>query len=110
MNKTLITQMVLNVMENLLTSQDIKGKDKYGRTLDTVPLEEYDWNLMAIEEMADGLKYLMMENVRLRDEVERLQKLNDFKTSNLQKMFDLKEKYRVELEKKQRIWMNDGDL
>jgi hypothetical protein len=75
MKRTKITDIVLGVIANMLDSQDVKGFKKYGRTLDTVPLGKYDWDLMAMEEMADGLKYLTMENIRLKEENKELRRM-----------------------------------
>jgi hypothetical protein len=72
MKRTKITDIVLGVIANLMDSQDVKGFKKYGKTLDVVPLDAYDWDLMAMEEMVDGLKYLMMENIRLKEENKQL--------------------------------------
>jgi site-specific DNA-adenine methylase len=64
--RTIITRSVLEVIANLMDKQDQKGLTKYGKTLDKVNLDDYDWNQMAMEEMADCIKYLMMENFRLK--------------------------------------------
>lgn len=75
--RTLITQMVLEIMGEKMDKQDQKGIKKYGIPLDQVPFEDYDWNEMAIEEMADGLHYLAMENARLRRDILHLQQTID---------------------------------
>lgn len=59
------TQNVLNVIATILDAQDQKGIEKYGVTIDDA--SDYDWNIMAMEEMADGLKYLVKENKRLKE-------------------------------------------
>jgi hypothetical protein len=111
MNKrTIVTSEVLKVIAHVLDQQDAKGEKKYGRTLDVTPLDSYDWNLMAMEEMADGLKYLLMENVKLMNEVDRLTKLLEFKQGNIERLFNLKEQYRQELSRYKQIWTNEGDL
>jgi hypothetical protein len=72
MKRTKITDIVLHVIANIMDSQDVKGFKKYNKTLDVVPLDAYDWDLMAMEEMADCIKYLLMENVRLKEENKQL--------------------------------------
>ncbi|CEG23150.1 hypothetical protein BN1080_02094 [Planococcus massiliensis] len=61
-----IKQAVLETIEQRLTEQTDKGSAKYGQSLDEVPVHAYDWNLMAAEEMIDGLQYQQMEIKKLR--------------------------------------------
>jgi regulator of replication initiation timing len=35
---------------------------------------KYDWNVMALEEMVDGMKYMMKENEKLRKNNQWLEK------------------------------------
>lgn len=63
MERPQITQRVLDIIADLLDAQDEKGIAKYGKTIDDA--EDYDWNVMAMEEMADGLKYLVKRIVQL---------------------------------------------
>lgn len=66
MKRTQITQAVLETIGDLMDSQDIKGFSKYGLLLDDVEMDEYNWDHMAMEEMADCIKYLLVENFKLR--------------------------------------------
>ena len=43
MEKTKITTLVLEVIKDVLMSQDEKGKEKYGEYLDSVAFDSYDW-------------------------------------------------------------------
>ena len=79
---TQITAHVLDVIRKNLIIQNEKGFRKYKETLDDVPLDTvkceccgaekgaYDWNQMAMEELSDAMHYLMMENMRLKQELE----------------------------------------
>jgi hypothetical protein len=66
MGRTFTSQMVMEIIAQLMDEQDQKGLKKYGVTLDKVAFDDYDWNRMAMEEMADCIKYLLMENFRLK--------------------------------------------
>jgi histidinol dehydrogenase len=87
--RTLITKMVLHVVAEVSDKQDQKGVREYGQSLDQVPLNSYEWNMMALEEVVDALKYQIMENARLKERNELLVK---------------------QLSRYQRIWTNEGDL
>jgi hypothetical protein len=56
-------------------SQQVYGLEKYGITLDEVPTEKYDWQLMAIEESVDMNQYLTRECRRLHEDVEYWKRL-----------------------------------
>lgn len=56
---------VREVINRVLDKQNEKGMATYGQTLDDCPDESYDWNVMAIEELVDGIQYLAKENDRL---------------------------------------------
>lgn len=73
------TQAVIDAFAAILDSQDEKGIKKYGITIDEAKDEDYDWNVMALEECADLFKYLIKENQRLRAENERLKCLYERK-------------------------------
>ena len=57
---------IRDVIDRVLDRQNQKGMSTYGRTLDECPDGDYDWNEMAVEELADALQYLAKENVILR--------------------------------------------
>jgi hypothetical protein len=74
--------MVINEFSKVVDSQDEKGIEKYNRTIDDAKDEDYDWNIMALEEAVDLNKYairrilqLMKEVNKLKDEVEFLRNL-----------------------------------
>ena len=69
MKRTMVSQMILETIAETMDKQDKKGVEKYGQSLDTVDLYMYDWQAMAMEELADGIKYVTMENVRLKREL-----------------------------------------
>lgn len=51
-------------------SQEKKGIAKYGKPLD--PADDYDWTEMAIEELVDGFKYILAEQVRRKSIVRQI--------------------------------------
>ena len=63
---------VRNVIDRVLDKQNAKGMATYGQTLDDCPDEAYDWKMMAIEELVDGIQYLAKENQRLEKEINKL--------------------------------------
>ena len=63
---------VRNVIDRVLDKQNAKGMATYGQTLDDCPDEAYDWKMMAIEELVDGIQYLAKENQRLERKINQL--------------------------------------
>lgn len=59
------TQKVIDIFTEILDKQDQKGLLKYGTTIDEANDKNYNWTLMALEESADLMKYLVKENTRL---------------------------------------------
>jgi len=55
--------------------QENKGVEKYGKPLD--PLDNYDWLEMATEELVDGFKYLVAEQVKREFIANKIRKLTD---------------------------------
>jgi hypothetical protein len=53
------SQMVINEFARIIDSQDEKGILKYGETIDDAADQDYNWELMALEETADLQKYLV---------------------------------------------------
>lgn len=72
-----VSQRVIDLITGMVDSQDVKGMAKYNETIDDAVADEfgdpYDWNKMALEEMVDGMKYMVKQNImlgdRLRNEV-----------------------------------------
>lgn len=65
-NRPKISQMVIDKFSDIVDQQDNKGWKKYGTTIDDADDVNYDWKLMALEESADLVKYLIKENNRLQ--------------------------------------------
>ena len=63
---------VRKVIDRVLDKQNAKGMATYGQTLDDCPDEAYDWKMMAIEELVDGIQYLAKENQRLEKKINQL--------------------------------------
>lgn len=58
---------ILQTIGNLINGQNNKGLKKYGHSLEKCDPDEYDWNVMIIEELIDALQYQHKENQRLRE-------------------------------------------
>lgn len=71
-----ISQDVIDGFTAIIDAQDKKGIAKYGRTIDDAVDEDYDWKLMALEESADQLKYLVREVKRLEKELAKEREKN----------------------------------
>lgn len=56
-------------------SQQAFGLEKYGIPLSEVPLDRYDWQLMAIEESVDMNQYLIQELRKSSEEIKNLKAL-----------------------------------
>ena len=67
---------VVRLIVEKLAHQNSKGLEKYGKSVDEVGDDEYDWQEMAMEELLDGIQYVIIENGRLRRENETLRKDN----------------------------------
>lgn len=60
------TQTVIDEFTKVLDAQDDKGMVKYGVSIDDAEDNNYDWPLMAMEELADFSKYQVKEIKRLQ--------------------------------------------
>ena len=67
---------VLKLIAEKLFYQNRKGLEKYGESIDEVGDGDYDWQDMAMEELIDGIQYVLKENGKLRRENETLRKDN----------------------------------
>jgi NTP pyrophosphatase (non-canonical NTP hydrolase) len=66
---TQISQQIVRVIADRLEDRNIKGYETYKETLDDVPFDNYDWNMMINEELLDALQYSMKENMKLKQEM-----------------------------------------
>lgn len=76
-NRPMTSQIVIKEFSKIIDSQDKKGIEKYGKTIDEAV--NYDWELMALEEAADLQKYLVKEIIKLRAELQILKEKSWFK-------------------------------
>lgn len=79
--KTQISEAIVRLISERLGERNDKGFETYKETLDDVPWENYDWNMMAMEELLDMCQYLMKHNMQLQYEIKRLSsemKFNEF--------------------------------
>ena len=57
---------IKQMINDVLDKQEQKGIKTYGQTLEECPDYAYDWQNMALEELADAVQYLAKENLRLQ--------------------------------------------
>ncbi|MEH7157523.1 hypothetical protein [Neobacillus drentensis] len=69
MERPKISQMVINEFTKLIDSQDGKGFEKYGVSIDDAKDESYNWEHMALEEAADLQKYLVKRILELEKQL-----------------------------------------
>lgn len=67
---TKTSERVLEIIKLHLVEQNEKGIVKYGKNIDEAIDGNYDWNTMVIEELVDGIQYVVKENVRLKGIIE----------------------------------------
>jgi hypothetical protein len=65
------SQMVIDEFTKIVDYQDVKGFEKYGKSIDEANDDDYSWPIMALEEAADLQKYLVKE-------IQKLQINNEF--------------------------------
>jgi len=86
--KTQIGERVVGIISTLIDERNDKGFETYKETLDDAPFENYDWNMMVIEELLDGMQYMVKENERLREENNWLRKCNNGNIAEMGKLID----------------------
>jgi hypothetical protein len=64
-----ISQLVIDEFAKIIDSQDAKGFEKYGMTIDQASNKDYNWELMALEETADLQKYLVRRILEVSGEL-----------------------------------------
>lgn len=63
------SQMVIDEFARIIDSQDHKGLEKYGKSIDDANNQDYNWELMVLEETADLQKYLVRRILELKKEL-----------------------------------------
>jgi hypothetical protein len=66
MNRPETSQMVIDLFTKIIDSQDDKGFEKYGKSIDEANDDDFSWPIMALEEAADLQKYLVKEIHKLQ--------------------------------------------
>jgi predicted nuclease with TOPRIM domain len=81
MIRPIVSQIVIDEFTKIIDSQDTKGLEKYGTTIDQAANAHYNWELMALEETADLQKYLVKRIMQLSSELtkakERIKELEE---------------------------------
>jgi chromosome segregation ATPase len=73
------SKVIVGIIVDQLEKGDIKGLEEYGVSIDDADDIIYNWQLEAMAEMADGLKYQQKEIVKLKAENIRLKAQPRFK-------------------------------
>jgi hypothetical protein len=66
MERPKISQIVIDEFSKVIDSQDNKGMEKYGVSIDDAEDASYNWPMMAMEELADFSKYQVKEILKLQ--------------------------------------------
>jgi hypothetical protein len=66
MERPKTSQFVIDEFAKIIDSQDKKGFEKYGKSIDAAVDSDYNWELMALEETADLQKYLVRQIAQLK--------------------------------------------
>lgn len=69
------TKETINTFNTIAIQQDKKGMDKYGKPVN--PLDKYNWNDMAIEELVDAMKYIVASKIKTETIIEEV--INELK-------------------------------
>ena len=85
MKRPLVSQTVIDEFSKIIDAQDKKGFEKYGRTIDDAIDEEYNWELMALEETADLQEYLVRRIAELQSDNKLLKLETQLLTARLKK-------------------------
>lgn len=87
MNRPKTSQIVIDEFSKIIDQQDLKGLEKYNKTIDEAVDEDYDWKTMALEEAADLQKYLVREikvlKKLLKEERARVKQLEIWHNRNI---------------------------
>lgn len=82
-----IATRVMEIIEGKVEYQINKGFGKYNHTLDDCPDNAYDFDHMALEEMVDGMQYLVKQNGilkrKLKEETKRRMELEKWHQRNM---------------------------
>jgi hypothetical protein len=92
------SKVIVGIIVDQLEKGDIKGLEEYGVSIDEADDIIYNWQLEAMAEMADGMKYQQKEIAKLKAENIRLKTQPRFKMEeeNL-KLAEKNEKYARDL-------------
>lgn len=87
MGRPKTSQIVIDEFSKIIDLQDIKGMEKYKKSIDDAIDEDYDWKVMALEEAADLQKYLVRKikhlEKLLKQEKARVKQLEQWHNRNM---------------------------
>jgi hypothetical protein len=98
MERPKTSQFVINEFAKIIDSQDEKGYEKYGKSIDEAIDTDYNWELMALEETADLQKYLVRRIAQLNKDNHLLTTENQYLSLRLEKASQEIESYIDDLE------------
>jgi hypothetical protein len=98
MERPKTSQFVIDEFAKIIDSQDDKGFEKYGKSIDDANDSDYNWELMALEETADLQKYLVRRIVELNKQNHLLTLNNQYLAERLKKAGQEIESYIDDLE------------
>jgi regulator of replication initiation timing len=98
MERPKTSQFVINEFAKIIDSQDEKGYEKYGKSIDEAIDADYNWELMALEETADLQKYLVRRIAELKKDNHLLKIENQYLSERLEKAGQEIESYIDDLE------------
>lgn len=74
----------IGAFKDKLEKQTSKGDKKYGQLPD--PLDDYDWNDMAEDELVDGFVYIQMQKAKVEIIAAKLRKLTSYRQTEQTQM------------------------
>lgn len=80
------TRYTHDLAQKVHDSQQAFGLNKYGITLDQVPDDKYDWQLMALEESVDMNQYLTREMRKLKEQLDHWRRYANAQTGRITKL------------------------
>lgn len=74
--KLTIKEQLLQSISEGIDIQNAKGLKNYNQTLDECPIEDYEWNIMMIEELIDANQYAIKQIIKLEAELKCMKEEN----------------------------------
>lgn len=85
--KLTIKEQLLQSISEGIDEQNAKGLKNYNQTLDECPIEDYEWNIMQIEELIDANQYAIKQIIKLEAELKCMREENLRLRQTMDKMY-----------------------